>query len=380
HNSGIIKDCSRNTESSCVVFWLPCFHDMGLIGCVVQPVYGNFRGVMMSPAHFIQKPARWFSAMTKYLCTLSVSPNFGFEYCTSRIKDEELEGIDLSSVYSLYNGSEPIHPGTLEEFVDRFSSVGFAKEKMFPCYGLAEATLAVTVSKAGQYASLKVDEQALNENRIELANGDNLVEIVSTGKPQAETKVKLIDRNTMEERGENEIGEIVVAGKSVMSGYYNRGESDSEIFIEVGGNTYLRTGDLGFLRNGDLFVTGRIKDLIIIRGKNHYPHDIERTVAAADESLESNSSAAFSIVENGYEKLVVAAEVRRSALRKTDFDAIITKIASTISRQHGISAHDVVLVKPGTIPKTTSGKIRRNSCKEIWLSNSFNPLANLKRV
>lgn len=361
-NSKIIQKCFQNTSESVSVCWLPSFHDMGLIDGIIQPIFSGFPSVLMSPAHFLQRPARWFKAITKYRATYSGGPNFAFDFCVERIRDDELTNIDLSSLRCLYNGSEPIRAKTIHRFIERFSSVGFNEQKIFSCYGLAEATLAVTTSKLG------TSPKIINSSSSEL---------VSCGGVYEDTNLKIVNPETKKECQENEVGEIWVSGKSITSGYLNRPNQTAETFVKFENERFLRTGDLGFLEKDELFVTGRIKDLIIIRGKNHYPQDIEHTVFNAHPSLQSNSCAAFSFESDGDEKLVIVQEIKRTFLQAIDFESVLNLILAEISQNHGLNPIDIVLIRPGNLPKTTSGKIQRVKCRLMWLELRLNSIAKL---
>ncbi len=378
-NSQIIQDCFQNTPESVSVCWLPSFHDMGLIDGIIQPIFSGFPSVLMSPLHFLQKPLSWFKAITDYRATYSGAPNFAFDFCTERITDEELRDVDLSSLRCLYNGSEPIRAKTMRRFVERFSKVGFSEKKIFTCYGLAEATLAVTTSRIGVLPNVvKVCDKKLLENKIEVSDNEAASELVSCGITYGDTRLKIVNSDTFDECIENEIGEILVAGKSVTNGYLNQPEQTAETFINFRNERYLRTGDLGFLRQNELFVTGRIKDLIIIRGKNHYPQDIEQNISNCHEMLQPNSCSAFSAKIEDAERLVIVQEIKRTSLQTLNSDVVISEILSKLSRFHGLVPHDIVLIKPASLPKTTSGKIRRNECRTLWLSKKLKSLASLE--
>lgn len=374
-NSRFIQKSFQNNSDSISVCWLPSFHDMGLIDGIIQPIFSNFQAVLLPPVHFLQKPIRWFKALTEYRATYSGAPNFAFDFCCNRIKNEELERIDLSRLRCLYNGSEPIRAKTVRRFVERFSSVGFTLEKMFACYGLAETTLAVTTARLGEKPTiLKLDEKSFRQNKIEQTENKPAVELVGCGFADENCILKIVNPATLEECAEMEIGEIWTAGKSLADGYYNDVDLSRETFIFREDNRYLRTGDLGFLAKGELFVTGRIKDLIIIRGKNHYPHDIEQIVSRSHDALQINGCAAFSVEIEGEEKLVVVQEVKRTWLKKIDYKAIFEAIMSEISLRHGVTPHDVALIAPATLPKTTSGKIRRPVCRQLWIAGNLQSL------
>ena len=378
-NSEIIRQCFQNNSESVSVCWLPSFHDMGLIDGIIQPVFSNFPAVLMSPIHFLQKPARWFKAMTEFGASYSGAPNFAFDFCVERIKDEDLETVDLSRLRCLYSGSETIRAKTVRKFVERFERVGFSEKKFFSCYGLAEATLAVTASKVGcEPKIIRVDEALLRQNRVVLSAGESTVELVGCGKTYADTKLKIVNPETLAECAELEIGEIWAAGKSITAGYLNQRDASRKTFVERLNEVFLRTGDLGFTFKDELFVTGRIKDVIVIRGKNHYPQDIEQTTSFSHQALQTNSCAAFSTEVDDEEKLIVVQEIKRSFLREAEFEKIFGSILSGISRNHEVFPHDIVLIAPNTLPKTTSGKIQRRVCRDLWSSRKLHSLAHLK--
>jgi acyl-CoA synthetase (AMP-forming)/AMP-acid ligase II len=360
-NSKIIQKCFQTSSESLSVCWLPSFHDMGLIDGVIQPIFSNFRSVLLSPTHFLQRPSRWLKAITKYRATYSGGPNFAFDFCAERIREDELSEIDLSSLNCLYNGSEPIRPRTLRRFIERFGRVGFSEKMIFTCYGLAEATLAVTTSKLGHFPKI-----------VEVATG----ELASCGVAYEDTTLRIVNPETEEICPEREEGEIWVSGESITSGYLNRPRETAETYVEVADSRFVRTGDLGFLLDNELYVTGRIKDLIIIRGKNHYPHDIEQTVTGCAASLKQDGCAAFSVDKDGEEQLVIVQEIRRTHLQVVDIEHVLSLIAIEISHSHGLSPLDIVLVRPGTLPKTTSGKIQRGLCRKMWLEEQLNPIRN----
>lgn len=361
-NSSIIRQCFQNTEDSVSVCWLPSFHDMGLIDGVIQPVFSGFRSILMSPTHFLQRPARWLTAITRYGATYSGGPNFAYDFCVERIKDEELSGFDLRTLRCLYNGAEPIRAATIRRFVDRFAPAGFDETKVFTCYGLAEATLAVSTSRLGTAPAI--------------APGAS--EVVSCGRVLGDTQLRILDPHTRIPCAAEQVGEICIAGTSVTAGYFNRPEMTADTFVDIEGTVFLRSGDLGFVANDELFVTGRIKDLIIIRGKNHYPQDIEHSVTSAHASLQPNACAAFSVDLDGEERLVLVGEIKRTFLKAAYHANTVNAIRAEVGQAHGLIATDILLVSPGSVPKTTSGKIRRSSCRQLWLDGRFNALASLR--
>ena len=376
-NSKLIKGCFRNNLDSVSVCWLPPHHDMGLIDGIIQPIFTGFHGVIMTPARFLQRPVRWLRAISEFGATYSGGPNFSFDYCSERISDDQLNDIDLSSLKCLYNGSERVQMSTMQRFTDRFARVGFSMNKFVACYGLAEATLAVTASDFGACpVSVRVDQKELKENRVRLDCDETGVDIVGCGKPLGDTELLIIDPLTLSEAPPGETGEICILGKSVATGYQY--PSDGTNFLVLGGRKFLRTGDLGFVIDRELFVTGRIKDVIIIRGKNHNPSEIESTCFSSHDALSLNGTSAFSVEIEGVERLVVIQEARRTSLRRFDFEEVIDSILSDISENHELAPYDIAIIPPGMLPKTTSGKIQRSKCKEMWLSNKFETIATLR--
>lgn len=377
-NSKIIQKCFANTTESTSVCWLPSFHDMGLIDGIVQPIFSGFHGILMSPMHFLQKPVRWLKAITDFRATYSGGPNFAFDYCNSRIGEDELAGINLSGLQCLYNGSETVRSGTLRNFSEKFSRVGFSKTKFVTCYGLAESTLAVTVSKLGHSPLIiKVDKNMLSQQKILEAKDKSFVELVGCGTTFCDTTLKIKNPKTLKICREKEVGEIWVEGKSIASGYYNRVESTNQNFPEKYKKRTLRTGDLGFIMNNELFVTGRIKDMIIIRGNNYYPQDIEQSTSISHEALMLNSCAAFSAAIELEEKLIIVQEIKRAVINKVNYEEIFSCIMAQISKIHEIAPYDIVLISPNTLPKTTSGKIKRNFCQKLWQAQQLNSIAYL---
>jgi acyl-CoA synthetase (AMP-forming)/AMP-acid ligase II len=374
-NSRHIQECFGNTTCSASVCWLPNYHDMGLIDGIIQPVYSGFSSVLMSPISFLQRPVRWLRAISESRATYSGGPNFAFDHCVERIADEELAGIDLSSLELLYNGSERVVRATLQRFTDRFSELGFSTNKFVPCYGLAEATLAVTASRtAGGPVTIRADRVDLDNGRFR--KDDNGVEFVGCGRPLGDTDLRILDLTTAREMEPGAIGEICVSGRSVTR-EYDSGSSEDR-FVMIDGKSFLRTGDLGFVIDGELFVSGRIKDVIIIRGRNHDPHEIEGASVSSHPALAANGAVSFSISVDDIESLVVVQEVRRSFLRKIDFADVINSIVGRVSEMHGVAPYDVSLVLPGTLPKTTSGKIQRRKCRDIWTANGFDVIASFR--
>jgi acyl-CoA synthetase (AMP-forming)/AMP-acid ligase II len=390
HNSALIQNCFQDTPVSQGVSWLPVYHDMGLIGGVLQPIYVGAQTVLMSPMDFLQKPIRWLEAISRYGATTSGGPNFAYDLCIQKITPEQLERLDLSRWELAFTGAEPVRADTLEKFAATFAPCGFRKSAFYPCYGMAETTLIVAGgAKTAEPPVLSVDAMSLELNQVVISAKpqDTDRQIVSCGQTCLDQQLLIVHPETQIPCADDQVGEIWVSGASVAQGYWNRieqtteafravptmpiGETTSGTIAEVNPPTFLRTGDLGFLHDGELFITGRLKDIIIIRGQNHYPHDIERTVETSHEALRAGCGAAFAVDFKGAERLVVVQEVERSYLRRLDEQTVASSIQQAVSRQHGLDIFATVLVKTGSIPKTSSGKIRRHACRLEFLTGSL---------
>lgn len=375
YNSRYINHCYQDTRDSVGVSWLPPYHDMGLIGGLLQPIYVGAKMILMSPMAFMQKPLRWLQAISQFQATTSGGPNFAYDLCLHKITPEQRDSLDLSSWEVAFTGAEPVRAETLEKFAAYFAPCGFRKEAFYPCYGLAESTLLVAggQKKAAPYIQ-QVDGAALSEKQVIPVTNDheNVQSLVGCGQGQLNHKVVIVNPECLTKCAEGEVGEIWVAGKSVAQGYWNRREQTKETFNAYLADTqegpFLRTGDLGFLLDGELFVTGRCKDVIIIRGRNHYPQDLEKTVEESNAALRAGCGAAFAIQVNGEERLVVVQEVERSCTRRLDVNGVIGDIRQALTAQHGLQVHAITLIKTGSIPKTSSGKIQRYACREKFLN------------
>ncbi|MDX1386042.1 MAG: AMP-binding protein [bacterium] len=367
-------------EDSIGVSWLPPYHDMGLIGGILEPLYAGFPGNVFSPLHFLADPLRWMRAISKYGATVSGGPNFAYELCARKATEEEIAKLDLSSWDKAFNGAEPVRKDTLELFYETFKKCGFQGKALFPTYGLAESTLIVSGSACEKFPrTISLDKEALERHQVILGKGDNKEkrDLVSCGKAPPAHKIVIVNPETFTECPEDQVGEIWVQGPSVVEGYWNRPEESKETFqaflADTGEGPFLRTGDLGFLRNGELFPTGRIKDLIILRGKNYYPQDIEKTMETSHPALRLGSGAAFSVNGNAEERLILAQEVYTDRL--TDPDEVIKSIRESVMGWHDIKVSAVVLLEPKSIHKTSSGKIQRRACKKAYLAGSLNTVA-----
>ncbi|WP_433389475.1 AMP-binding protein [Micromonospora sp. KLBMP9576] len=372
HNSSVIQRLFRTTPESRGLVWLPPYHDMGLIGGLLQPLYGGLPVTLMSPLHFLEEPMRWLRAIHRNGATVSGGPNFAYDLCARRFDPERDPDLDLSSWEVAFDGAEPIRPATLRRFAETFAPFGFRPGAFLPCYGLAEATLMVTGTggiEPGQPAAalpepVAVDRDAL-ERHVAAPPGDGPVaQLTSCGRSVPEQIVAIVDPATATRCGPGRVGEIWVAGPSVASGYWGRPDESAEVFgARLAGRdeSFLRTGDLGFLRDGQLVITGRSKDLIIVRGRNHYPQDIEFTAERADPVLRPGCTAAFLA---GDDRLVLVHEARRQA-GSVDVAAVTARVREAVAREHGLQAHTVVLIRAGGLPKTSSGKVQRRLCRSL---------------
>jgi 8-amino-7-oxononanoate synthase len=369
HNLNIIQTVCNVNPATHIFSWLPPYHDMGLIASILEPLYAGVPVTLMSTIDFIARPSRWVEAISKYQCTLTGAPNFAYELCVLKTPEHVVKTLDLSSLELAANGAEAISVQSLQLFYEKFKSAGLRQGVIFPCYGLAESTVMVSATKflTGEFI-LNVDPNQLKNNIIKLvAAHQPHKQLVSVGKPQLE--VQIINPNTLLKCEDFEVGEIWVSGESVAKGYYNDPIETSKIFHgvlkeDLSQKKYLRTGDLGFIHQGELFICGRFKNLIIIKGQNYYPQDIEQAVIACDKSIRHGCVIAYSTIVDGLEQLVIVAEIRSKTSENT-FPEIIEHIKKAITNEFHIIAHSIYLVTPQTIPKTTSGKLQHHKCKEL---------------
>ncbi|MGI8503164.1 MAG: amino acid adenylation domain-containing protein [Hassallia sp.] len=376
HNAQTTYQFMEHSAESKFVTWLPMYHDMGLIGGILQPLYGGFPCIIMPPAYFLQRPYRWLQAISQYQGTTSGGPNFAYDLCVQKITPEQKATLDLSSWSVAFNGAEPIRHDTLERFAAAFAECGFRKEAFYPCYGMAETTLMISgVQKATSPLVKAVQKSALESNRVveSSVEDDNVHHLVSCGRIIPEQKIVIANSETLKSCQSDEVGEIWVSGLSVGQGYWNREEETEETFraylSDTGSGPFLRTGDLGFLQNGELFITGRAKDLIIIRGRNLYPQDIELTAERSHKTLRAGSVAAFAVEVEKEERLIVVQELEFRA--KPNIEEVIGAIRQAIAQEHEVQVYAIVLIKAGTIPKTSSGKIQRRTTKAGFLAGTL---------
>ena len=379
YNSADMDEGWRHTRDSVVVSWLPHFHDMGLIYGILQPLYKGCRSVLMPPVAFLQHPVRWLQTITRYQGTHSAAPNFAYELCLRKVTVAERESLDLSSWVVAVNGAEPVRNETIDRFSEAFASCGFRRQTFCPGYGLAEATLkVVATTQTDSPVVYSVESEALAQHRVveAIPGSSDSQAFVGCGRPMLETKVAIVNPESLRECAAGEVGEIWVSGPTVARGYWGRTPTPQDFGACLPGSseTYLRTGDLGFTIEGELFVTGRLKDLIIIRGRNHYPQDIELTAERSHPVLRSGCGAAFSVAEDGTDSLVIVQEVERNA-EQHEFAKVFDAIRQAVAREHELHACGVVLIKTGTLPKTSSGKVQRQAARKAFLAERLDTVA-----
>ncbi len=383
-NQKMIQEAFGHDASTVFVGWLPLFHDMGLVGNILQPMYLGIPSTLISPVAFLQKPIRWLRAISKYRATTSGAPNFAYDLCVQKIKDHEIHDLDLSCWKVAFNGAEPIHLKTLERFVSHFGSCGFRKNAFYPCYGMAEATVFISGNAPKQsWESIQVDRQALEQQHRALpSTSSQSLFFVSVGKSWQNEKISIVHPEKWVPCSPFEVGEIWVQGPHVGIGYWNQPEATTKAFhnrLASDEGFFLRTGDLGFLdQSGTLFITGRLKDLMIIRGRNIYPQDVEFLVEKSDPALRPHGSAAFSITQDEQECLIIVSEIEREHIRYFEPEIVRGNIRQTLSQELQIIPTSLVFIKPGTLPRTSSGKVQRTLCKKLFLENKLETLAQVK--
>ncbi|MDH5654176.1 MAG: amino acid adenylation domain-containing protein [Gammaproteobacteria bacterium] len=386
HNMVMLKEALNTTEDSVVVTWLPMFHDMGLIGKIMQPVYAGAHCVVMTPEAFIQKPVRWLQAISKYRANISVAPNFAYALCVEKVSEEDKSALDLSSWKTAGNGAEPVRAHDIVSFAEKFSTCGFTRAALFPCFGLAEATLFVSgVPEGVEPRILYVNKTALQDNRLSFQDKSDksTQSVVSCGRSFGEQTLAIVDPVSKQQLNEDMIGEIWVAGGHIPDGYWRQDALSLEIFHardNKDNGPFMRTGDLGFINKGELFVTGRIKDLIIIHGRNFYPQDVESVVQDTDDPLRKDCGVAFSAVIDDREKLVIVQEIDKRTLEQDSAKKILDGICVRITEEFEVVPYDVVLLARGTMPKTSSGKLQRSLVKARYLDDEFSPPASLRNI
>jgi fatty acid CoA ligase FadD21 len=364
------------------VSWLPFYHDMGLVLGVCAPILSGYRAELTSPMAFLEKPARWMRALAENPRAFSAAPNFAFDLAARKTTDGDLAGLDLGGLVGIINGAERVEPASLERFTDRFAHFNFRDHMLRPSYGLAEATVFVAAGTWDESSpATRFDVDELAAGRVQRSAAGNATALVKYKVPQAPT-VCIVDPDTNRECQQDVVGEIWVHGGNVASGYWSRPPDEQRCFgatlidpsLGTPDGPWLRTGDLGFIYEGDLFIVGRIKDLVIIRGRNHYPEDIEATVQA----ITGGRVAAISVPVNGTEELLAVVELKKRGESSEEvtgwLSGIKSEVTSAISNAHGLNVADLVLVPPGSLPTTTSGKVRRAACVELYRQDQFTRL------
>ncbi|OSC39385.1 AMP-binding protein [Mycobacterium decipiens] len=367
---------------STVVSWLPFYHDMGFFLGIILPVLAGIPAKLTSPIGFLQRPARWMQLLASNTLAFSAAPNFAYDLASRKTKDEDMAGLDLGGVHGILNGSERVQPVTLKRFIDRFAPFNLHPTVVRPSYGMAEATVYVATRKAGQPPKIvNFDSAKLPDGRAERCESESGTPLVSYGVVDTQP-VRIVDPDTRIECPEGTVGEIWVHGGNVASGYWRKPEVTASTFganiVNPSAGTpegpWLRTGDSGFRSEGELFIMGRIKDLLIVYGRNHSPDDIEATI----QTITPGRCAAIAVPQDGAEKLVAIIELKKKD--ESDADAterlgvVKREVTSAISKSHGLSVADLVLVSPGSIPITTSGKVRRAQCVQLYRQDEFTRL------
>jgi len=375
HNETVIERSFGHDPSLVSVGWLPLFHDMGLIGHLLQPLYMGVTATLMSPLAFLQRPVRWLQAISHFRATTSGGPNFAYELCIRKVTGDDRALLDLSSWTVAFNGAEPLRKETLERFAEVFAPCGFNRKAFYPCYGLAESTLMVTGSHKEELPLYKaVAADALEQGRaLPSVDGDkNTRMLVSSGRDAQEQRAIIVNPDSRTPCAPGEVGEIWVSGPSVARGYWNRPAETAHAFgarLVSGEGPFLRTGDLGFRDGPELFVVSRMKDLIIVRGRNLFPQDLERTMEGSHPSVRPGCCAAFSVEVDGQERLVIVAEVERRG-QELALPEISEHLRRAVVEEYSIQPYSVVLLEPRTIPKTSSGKIQRRACRSHFLAGT----------
>lgn len=387
HNSAQIAQACGHDQDSTIAGWLPLFHDMGLVGLVIQAAFSGARCVLMPPERFLMRPWLWLEMISNYKACSSPAPNFAYDLCVDRVTVEHKARLDLSGWRNALNGSEPVRARTLDRFVAAFERCGFRRTSFFPCYGLAEATLFVTGPGANRNIVRRTTDGEI------ASDGENTGHI-GCGQPYGGTRLAVVNPQTCEALPDRSIGEIWISGPSCAAGYWNDPQTSAATFNArphglSDTHSWLRTGDLGFIADGQLFITGRLRELIIIAGRNHFPVDLEATAEAAErEVIAPSGVAALSVEIDGLERLILLAEVRREFVRTVratqtpafDADAVRRRLRAAIALEHDVVPHEIVLLCPGALPRTTSGKISRAAARTAYLNKTLEKFGKTSHV
>ena len=382
-NLEMIRVSLGTTKQSTYVNWVPLYHDMGLILNALEAFYVGALCVLMAPNAFMQRPLNWLRAIHHYRAEVGCSPNFGFDLCVSRYRADQMQDVDLSTWKVALNGAEPVHAETIRRFSETFAGHGFNPNAAFPAYGMAEATLLIAGGRRGaDYVTRTVSRSALQAHAVSVpVDPADLQTLVGCGHALINERIAIVEPESCKRLSSTQVGEIWVNGPNVARSYWRNPEAsrtnlNAQIAGDDDGANWLRTGDLGLLDEaGELFITGRIKDLIIIRGINHYPQDIEHTVQALHPALRQNCGAAFSVPDDlGEETLVIVQEVERTERNRIDPVEMTGLIRQGVTDQHELFARHIMLIRPGSLPKTTSGKIQRSLTRRLWLERRLDEL------
>ncbi len=370
-----------NTEASNHVSWIPLYHDLGLIMNLLQPLYVGATSVLMSPSGFMHRPLSWLRAIHRHGAEVAAAPNFAYDLCVDRFRPDQMAGVDLSAWKLAVNGAEPVRAETLERFAECFRPYGFDAASLHPTYGLAEATLVVSSAPRGRGKKVQpASARALQDRKVASPDADaDVRKIVGCGTALDGLEIAIVHPDARHRQAGNLLGEIWVKGANVAQGYWGRSnDSDAHFRATIAGEdeaggVWLRTGDLGYVdQDNELYIAGRLKDVIIIRGVNHYPQDIEATAAEAHQALRRDHGAVFTVPDaNGNESVILVQEVERTQRHKLDEKEIQASIRSCVVDAHDISLSKIVLIRPGAIPKTTSGKIQRHRARQLWLEGAL---------
>ncbi len=390
HNLAMLESYwkMRETSNPVGVYWLPIFHDMGLILGLLSPMYSNYPTYFMSPIDFLQRPLRWLQAISNYRGSFSSAPNFAYELCLRRVSKDDLSTLDLSCWQAAGNAAEPVRSDTIERFTRYFAPSGFESRAFRPAYGLAESTLVVSCGDRGDPVCVRtINRHRLEEDYVEATDpsDENAQKIVGCGRPIHGHEIAIVNPETYQRCEPDRVGEIWVSGPTIAQGYWGRPQETAETFqayLATGEGPFMRTGDLGVLEDENLFVTGRRKDLIIINGRNLYPQDIELTAEQVQPAIRAGNCVAFSLELDGEERLLILAEINQrqkslegSAGVPLDTQEIIKSVRRAVAERHKVHVHQVLLLKTGGILKTTSGKLQRRACRQAFVQGTLKLLA-----
>jgi acyl-CoA synthetase (AMP-forming)/AMP-acid ligase II len=372
-NASMIQTSLGSTARSTHVNWVPLYHDMGLVLNALQTFYLGALCVLMAPNAFMQRPLSWLQAIHRYGAEVACGPNFSFDLCVARYRASEMQDVDLSCLKVALNGAEPVHAATIESFATTFAPHGFDRSAVFPAYGMAEATLLISGGRRGAGPVTRAVSRAGLQAHAARAPSDaaDTQDVIGCGRALEGERIAIVEPETCQRLDPDRVGEIWVSGPNTARAYWRNTEASADVLratIVGEEGIWLRTGDFGFLGvDGELFITGRLKDLIIIRGVNHYPQDLERTAARAHAALRANCAAAFAVTPACHdEELVIVQEVERTARNKVDVAELTGLIRERIAEEYEVFARHIVLIRPGSLPKTTSGKVQRSLTRRLW--------------